>query len=123
MAVGARRPSPHDGDAPRPLAPGLEEALARYQSGRASDAEAAALMKQLINTGSIQALQGMRPTGDQPPRVWASIIPVGRRLDIWVDGERTGSASNLSLARYRVVASARPAKVTWTDRFTGHWER
>jgi hypothetical protein len=97
--------------------------LARYQSGKASDAEMAALMQQLINTGSIQALQGVSREGEPPPQVWASIIPVGRRLDIWIDGERRGSASNATLARYRVVAAARPATVTWTDPFTARWKR
>lgn len=103
--------------------PEVEEALARYQAGRASDAEMAALMQQLINTGSIQALQGTRLADDQSPQVWATIIPVGRRLDIWVDGERRGSASNATLARYRVVAAARPARAVWTDPFTAHWDR
>ena len=98
-------------------------ALARYQAGRASDAEMASLMQQLINTGSIQALQGARPAEDEAPQIWATIIPVGRRLDIWVDGERRGSASNATLARYRVVAAARPARVVWTDPFTAHWDR
>jgi hypothetical protein len=101
----------------------VDESLARYQSGKASDAEMAALMQQLTNTGSIQALQGARRDGELPPLVWASIIPVGQRLDIWVDGERRGSASNATLARYRVVAAARPAQVTWTDPFTARWDR
>lgn len=105
------------------VSPEVEEALARYQAGKASDAEMASLMQQLINTGSIQALQGVRLAGDEPPQVWATIIPVGRRLDIWVDGERRGSASNATLARYRVVAAARPSRVTWTDPFTGRWDR
>ncbi len=108
--------------------PEVEVALARYQSGKASDAEMAALMQQLINTGSIQALQGAKlaeegVAGEDSSQVWATIIPVGRRLDIWIDGERRGSASNATLARYRVVAAARPAPVTWTDRFTGRWDR
>lgn len=98
-------------------------ALARYQSGKASDAEMAALMQTLINTGSIQALQGTERAGDDATEIWATIIPVGRRLDIWIDGERRGSASNATLARYRVVAAARPARVTWTDPFTARWER
>ena len=101
----------------------VREALARYQAGTATDQEVAALMKQLINTGSIRALRGIGPTGEDPPHVWASIIPVGGRLDIWVDGERRGSASTPALARYRVVAAARPAKVRWADAFTAHWAR
>lgn len=101
----------------------VAESLARYQSGKASDTEMAALMQQLINTGSIQALQGADLDGEQPPQVWASIIPVGQGLDIWVDGQRRGSASNATLARYRVVAAARPAQVTWTDPFTARWDR
>ncbi|CAN5225972.1 hypothetical protein BH24ACT1_BH24ACT1_05410 [soil metagenome] len=103
--------------------PEVREALARYQSGKASDDEMATLMQQLINTGSIQALQGTRPAGDEAPQVWATIIPVGRYLDIWIDGERQGSASNATLARYRVVSAARPARVTWTDSFTARWDR
>jgi hypothetical protein len=103
--------------------PEVEVALARYQAGKASDAEMAALMQQLINTGSIQALQGERLDGDEAPQVWATIIPVGRRLDIWIDGERRGSASNATLARYRVVAASRPARITWTDPFTARWQR
>ena len=101
----------------------MTESLSRYQSGKASDAEMAALMQRLINTGSIQALQGVGPDGGQPPQVWASIIPVGSGLDIWVDGQRRGSASNATLARYRIIAAARPAKVTWTDPFTARWDR
>ncbi len=101
----------------------MAESLARYQSGKASDAEMAALMQRLINTGSIQALQGAGLDGEPPPQVWASIIPVGRGLDIWVDGERRGSASNATLARYRIIAAARPARVTWTDLFTARWDR
>ena len=103
--------------------PEVRKALARYQSGKASDAEMASLMQQLINTGSIQALQGSGVAEEEPPQVWATIIPVGRRLDIWIDGQRRGSASNATLARYRVVAAARPARVTWTDPFTARWER
>lgn len=103
--------------------PEVTKALARYQSGKASDAEMASLMQQLINTGSIQALQGSAIAEEEPPQVWATIIPVGRRLDIWIDGQRRGSASNATLARYRVVAAARPARVTWTDPFTARWER
>ncbi len=103
--------------------PEVELALARYQSGKASDVEMAALMQQLINTGSIQALQGRQLAGDAAPRIWATIIPVGRRLDIWIDGERRGSASNATLARYRVVTAARSDRVTWTDPFTAHWQR
>ena len=99
------------------------KALARYQSGKASDDEMASLMQQLINTGSIEALQGPQAAGEKAPQVWGTIIPVGRRLDIWIDGERRGSASNATLARYRVVAAARPARVTWTDPFTAHWDR
>ena len=123
-----RLPPPRTAGDPEPdlepdLDPDIGEALARYQSGQASDAEAASLMKQLINTGSIQALRGLGLAGEGLPQVWASIIPMGRRLDIWVDGERTGSASNVALARYRIVAAARPARVTWTDPFTAHWER
>jgi hypothetical protein len=101
----------------------LQAALDRYQAGAASDAETAALMRQLINTGSIRALRGSAAAGDDPPTVWASIIPVGGRLDIWVDGRRWGSASNVGLARYRIVAAARPANVTWADDYTAHWER
>ncbi len=101
----------------------MAESLARYQSGKASDAEMAALMQRLINTGSIQALQGVGLDGEAPPQVWASIIPVGRGLDIWVDGERRGSASNATLARYRIVAAAGRAPVTWTDAFTARWDR
>jgi len=105
------------------VGPEVRKALARYQSGKASDTEMASLMQQLINTGSIQALQGSGVADEEPPQVWATIIPVGRRLDIWIDGQRRGSASNATLARYRVVAAARPARVTWTDPFTARWER
>lgn len=101
----------------------MQASLARYQSGVASDAETAALMRQLITTGSIRALRGSAPGDKGSARVWASIIPVGGRLDIWVDGQRSGSASNVGLARYRIVAAARPARVTWTDDYTAHWER
>lgn len=101
----------------------VQELLARYQAGAATDREMAELMQQLINTGSIRALRGIEPAGDEPPQVWATIIPVGGRLDIWIDGERRGSASTAALARYRVVAAARPAKVRWADPFTAHWER
>jgi hypothetical protein len=100
----------------------VEKALARYREGKASDAEVVALMRQLINTGSIKALRGAGSAGD-PSHVWASIIPVGGGLDIWIDGERRGSATTPALARYRVVVSARPARVTWTDLFTARWER
>lgn len=126
MTVGERRrsreeaPGGRGGDEP---APDLQDALARYQSGAASDAETAALMRQLITTGSIRALRGSAPADHGPSRVWASIIPVGGRLDIWIDGRRVGSASNVGLARYRVVSAARPAKVTWADDYTAHWER
>jgi hypothetical protein len=101
----------------------VDEALARYQAGEASDTETASLMEQLINTGSLRAVEGNQLAGEETPQVWAGIIPVGRQLDIWVDGERHGSASNVALARYRVVVAARPAKVTWVDPFTAHWER
>lgn len=101
----------------------LQAAIDRYQAGAASDAETAALMRQLINTGSIRALRGSSPAGDGAPTVWAGIIPVGGGLDIWIDGRRWGSASNVSLARYRIVAAARPAKVTWADDYTAYWER
>lgn len=111
-----------DADADR-QATTMDHALARYQAGEASDTEMASLMEELINTGSIRAVQGIDAAGDDAPRVWAGIIPVGRGLDIWVDGKRRGSASNVALARYRVVAAARPAKVTWVDPFTAHWER
>jgi len=103
--------------------PEVHEALARYQAGKATDAEMASLMQRLINTGSIQALRGARPGGEEAPQVWATIIPVGRHLDIWVDGRRQGSASNPTLARYRVVRAARPVRVTWIDPFTAHWDR
>ncbi|MBW3645620.1 MAG: hypothetical protein KY441_08965 [Actinobacteria bacterium] len=126
MTVSPRRrsrdaePGGRDGEEPTP---DLQASLARYQSGFASDAETAALMRQLITTGSIRALRGSSPADQGPPRVWASIIPVGGRLDIWVDGRRSGSASNVGLARYRIVTAARPAKVTWTDDYTASWER
>ncbi|HEV2766993.1 MAG TPA: hypothetical protein VGV63_04695 [Acidimicrobiales bacterium] len=126
MTVGSRRrsrdgePGGEDGEQ---ATPDLQASLARYQSGAASDAETAALMRQLISTGSIRALRGSSTADQGPPRVWASIIPVAGRLDIWVDGRRSGSASNVALARYRIVTAARPAKVTWTDDYTAHWER
>ena len=116
------RDEPDLDDAEEPPAE-VQEALARYQAGTANDQEVAALMQQLINTGSIRALRGIAPTGEEPPQIWASIIPVGGRLDIWVDGERRGSASTPALARYRVMAAARPAKVRWADPFTAHWAR
>lgn len=103
--------------------PEVGEALARYQAGKASETEMASLMQRLINTGSIQALQGTQVAGDPATLVWATIIPVGRHLDIWIDGHRWGSASNANLARYRVVSAARPATVTWSDPFTARWER
>lgn len=109
--------------APEPPPQGMSDALARYQAGEASDTEMAALMQQLINTGSIQALGGVGSADDDRGRVWATIIPVADRLDIWVDGARRGSASNVALARYRVATAARPAKVVWTDPFTAHWDR
>ena len=115
---GGRRPGTR-----RPVDRAVAESLSRYQSGKASDEEMAALMQRLINTGSIQALQGVGVDGEAPPQVWASIIPVGRGLDVWVDGRRLSSASNATLARYRVVAAAHPAKVTWTDPFTARWDR
>ncbi len=105
------------------IGPDPQEVLARYQAGRASDAEMVSLMQQLINTGSIHALRGVRLAGEDSSRVWASIIPVGGRLDIWVDGTRLGSASTTALARYRLAAAAGSAKITWTDPFTAHWER
>ncbi len=108
---------------PEELPGEMQDVLARYRAGTATDREMAELMQQLINTGSIRALRGTGPTGDEPPQVWATIIPMGGRLDIWVDGERRGSASTPALARYRVVAAARPAKVSWADPFTAHWAR
>ena len=110
------------GDVDEPPAE-VREALARYQAGAATDEEMAALMQQLINTGSIRALRGVGAVGEEPPQVWATIIPVGDRLDIWVDGERRGSASTPALARYRVVAAARPSRVRWADPFTAYWLR
>ncbi|MBW3642942.1 MAG: hypothetical protein KY447_08530 [Actinobacteria bacterium] len=101
----------------------VQEALARYQAGTATDHEMVVLMQQLINTGSIRALRGTGPAGGEPPQIWATIIPVGGRLDIWIDGERRGSAGTPALARYRVVAAARPAKVRWADPFTAFWSR
>lgn len=126
MTVGGRRRSRREAPAGRggeEPAPDLPAALARYQSGTASDAETAALMRLLITTGSIRAVRGSSLPDDGPPRVWATIIPVGGRLDIWVDGRRWGSASNVALARYRIVTAARPATVTWSDDYTAHWER
>lgn len=128
MATPARRrlrPQSDGGDGSNEVAldPDAQEALARYQAGKASDAEMVSLLQQLINTGSIQALRGVRLAGEGPPRVWATIIPVGGRLDIWVDGERLGSAGTIALARYRLAVAAGPAKITWTDSFTAHWER
>lgn len=119
----ARRRPAMAGAAPEPPAPGVSDALARYQAGEASDTEMAALMQQLINTGSIQAVGGAGSSHDDGGRVWATIIPVADRLDIWVDGARRGSASNVALARYRVATAARPAKVVWTDPLTAHWDR
>ena len=101
----------------------VQDVLARYQQGTASDQEMAQLMQQLINTGSIRALRGIGAVGDEPPQVWATIIPVGGRLDIWIDGMRRGSASTAALARYRVMTAARPAKVRWADAFNAHWPR
>jgi hypothetical protein len=126
LTGGARRP-PRDeapaADAGNEPVDDLEAALDRYQAGAASDAETAELMRQLINTGSIRALRGSSPAGDDLPSVWASIIPVGGRLDIWIDGRRWGSASNVALARYRIVTAARPAKVAWADDYTAYWPR
>lgn len=112
-----------DGSDAAAIDPEAQEALARYQAGKASDAEMVSLLQQLVNTGSIQALRGVRLAGEGPPRVWATIIPVGGGLDIWVDGERLGSASTIALARYRLAAAAGRAKITWTDSFTAYWER
>lgn len=112
----------HELDAEEPP-PEVQQALARYQAGTATDQEMAALMRQLINTGSIRALRGVGPAGEEPPQVWATIIPVADRLDIWIDGERRGSASTPALARYRVMAAARPSKARWADPFTAHWAR
>lgn len=126
MSVGERRRPRRRGPVGRAggePADDLQAALARYQSGAASDAETAALTRRLVNTGSIRAVQGSATADDEPRRVWASIIPVGGRLDIWVDGRRWGSASNVGLARYRIVAAARRAEVTWADEYTAHWER
>ncbi len=126
MTISSRqrsRPEETGGGGGEEPTPDLQASLARYQSGVASDAETAALLRQLITTGSIRALRGSSPGDKGAARVWASIIPVGGRLDIWVDGRRWGSASNVGLARYRIVAAARPARVTWTDDYTAHWER
>ena len=120
MRTGGDEPELDDAEEPPAE---VQDALARYQAGTANDQEVAALMQQLINTGSIRALRGIAPTGEEPPQIWACIIPVGGRLDIWVDGERRGSASTPALARYRVMAAARPAKVRWADPFTAHWAR